>query len=116
MENMMNKQSNQRKKGLCVLLYTEMWELFGRFGISATLVLYLTKMMHFSDAESFAVYSGFIALIFMTPIIGGVLCDRVLGNRHGVILGIVVMLIGNLFLVIPQPNMVYLWPGYRSGR
>ena len=64
-----------------------MWELFGRFGITAILVLYLTKTLHFTDAKAFAVYSAFIALIFVMPMVGGVLCDRILGHRHSIILG-----------------------------
>ncbi len=93
--------------GLFVLFYTEMWEVFGRVGITILLVLYLTKMLHFTDAHAFAVFGGFIALVYITPIVGGVICDRFLGNRHSIILGGVIMTLGNLMLIIPHINTVY---------
>jgi len=98
-------------KGIFVLLYTEFWELFGRFGITAILVLYLTKTLHFTDARAFTIYATFIALIFVTPVIGGFLCDHYLGKKHAMNLGIIMMACGNLILVIRNPVMVYLWPG-----
>jgi POT family proton-dependent oligopeptide transporter len=94
--------------GIYVLFYTEMWELFGRVGITAILALYLTGTLNFSDANAFNVYSGFIALAFVTPIIGGILCDHFLGNRHAIILGGSIMAIGNILLVIPTTQMMYL--------
>lgn len=102
--------------GFFVLFYTEVCELFGRFGITALLVLYLTNSLHFSDSQAFAIFSTFIALLFITPVIGGILCDRVLGNRHAVILGASIMGIGNLLLALNQANKVCLWPDYNCYR
>ncbi len=111
MKQIINKLRNRIDacpKGLFVLFYTEMWELFGRFGITSLLVLYLTKTLQMSDAKAFAIFSAFLALIYVTPIIGGALCDRVLGNRHAIILGALIMVLGNLLLIIPNIMMVYL--------
>ncbi len=94
--------------GLYVLFYTEMWELFGRFGITALLVLYLTHTFKFSDDKSFAIYSGFIALLYVMPIIGGYLSDRLLGLKHSIILGASLMALGNAMLVVAQSEFVYL--------
>lgn len=99
---------NSNPRGLYVLLYTEIWELFGRFGITALLVLYLTKMLHIHDARAFTIYSAFIALIYVTPILGGFLSDRFLGFNHAIILGGTIMAIGDSLMVIPKPIMVYL--------
>lgn len=99
---------NSNPRGLYVLFYTEMWELFGRFGITALLVLYLTHTFHFSDDRSFAIYSGFIALLYVMPIIGGYLSDRILGLRHSVILGASLMALGNAMLIITHSDFVYL--------
>ena len=93
-----------------------MWELFGRFGITAILVLYLTKTFGFADAHAFVIFSAFIALIYVTPLIGGFLCDKFLGNRHAIILGASIMALGNLLMVVPRPFMVCLWPEYSCGR
>ncbi len=87
-------------RGLGVLLYAEICELFGRFGITVLLVLYLTKMFHVPDARAFTVYSLFIALMYVTPIVGGFLSDRFLGFKAGVLLGGSIMAIGNSLLII----------------
>lgn len=94
--------------GLYVLFYTEMWELFGRFGITALLVLYLTHTFKFTDDKSFAIYSGFIALLYVMPIIGGYLSDRLLGLKHSIILGASLMAIGNALLIFPYSQFIYL--------
>jgi len=106
----------QHPKGLFVLFYTEMQELFGRSGIAAILIFYLTKTLRFSDSERFIIYSSFISLTFLTPIIGGLLVDKFLGNFQAIILGGSIMLLGNLLLVFPKPFMVCLWPGYYRHR
>lgn len=111
MKFLINKFKNRIQacpKGLIVLFYTATWELFGRFGITALLVLYLTKTLHMSDAKAFSIFSAFLALIYVTPIVGGVLCDRILGNRHAILLGAVIMASGNALLIIPSQLMVYL--------
>jgi len=115
LQNIQNKFTGL-PKGIYVLFYTEMWELFGRFAITAMLVLYLTKTFHFTDSKAFAIYSGFIALIYVTPIIGGIICDRFLNKKFAVIFGGIIMALGNLLLIIPRQPMVFLWPEYYCSR
>jgi len=79
-------------------------------------VLYLTKSLHFSDAKAFIIFSTFISLLFITPVIGGILCDRLLGNNHAIILGAAIMGVGNLLLSLNQAHKVCLWPGYSCYR
>ena len=95
-------------RGLYVAFYTEMWELFGRFGIISLLIFYLTKTFHLTDARAFVIYSGFLALIYVTPIVCGYLSDRFLGLKHAVILGATLMIVGNALMVIPQQELVFL--------
>ncbi|MCK4608749.1 MAG: MFS transporter [Gammaproteobacteria bacterium] len=95
-------------QGLGIVLYTEICELFGRFAIISLLVLYLTKMFHCSDAKAFTIYSAFIALIYVTPIVGGFLTDKFLGLRHSIILGGILMSAGNTLMAISHFNFVYL--------
>jgi proton-dependent oligopeptide transporter, POT family len=94
--------------GVYVLFYTEMWELFGRFGITALLVLYFTGVFHISDARAFEIYSAFIALVYATPIFGGVLADRYLGSRNAIILGGLLMIVGDALMVIPRESAVFI--------
>lgn len=95
-------------KALYVLFYTQMWELFGRYGITSILILYLTKTFHLSDSQAFSIYSAFIALCFATPILGGYLSDRFLGSRQAILLGAISMLLGNALMVIPIEAIVFL--------
>jgi len=108
MLNYLREKIKANPPGLYVLFYTEMWEMFGRFGIISLLVLYLTNSFHLSDATAFTIYSTFLALIYVTPIVCGFLSDRYLGLKHSVILGGCMMVVGNLLMVIPVPFTVYL--------
>ena len=69
-----------------------------------------------SDAKAFSIFSAFLALIYVTPIVGGILCDRILGNRHSILLGGIIMAFGNALLIIPNQFMVYLWPRHHNPR
>lgn len=99
-----------------ILVYAEICELFGRFGITALLTLYLTTTFHFSDAAAFALYGSFTALSFVTPVVGGIICDRYLGRVNSIVLGSILMAIGNLLLGLNQPKQVLLWPDYSCDR
>lgn len=98
-------QSNP--KGLYTLLYAEVCELFGRFGITALLVLYMTKTLGISDDNAFYAYSAFMALSYVTPLIGGYLSDHFLGYRFASIFGACVMLAGDVMMTVPHIVFVY---------
>ena len=56
-----------------------MWERFGYYGMRALLTLYLAKHFLFSDQTTTGLYGGFTALVYLTPLIGGLIADRYLG-------------------------------------
>jgi len=85
-------------KGLYFLFATEMWERFSFYGISAVLVLYLTTGLGLPDAQAALASGAYMAFTFMTPILGGLVADRVLGLRRSVLLGGTLILLGNLIL------------------
>ena len=87
-------------KGLYYLFLTEMWERFSFYGISAILVLYLTKQLGIADKEANLASGAFVAFTFMTPIVGGYVADQVLGLRRSVALGGLLILAGNLALAL----------------
>jgi POT family proton-dependent oligopeptide transporter len=89
-------------KGLFFLFATEMWERFSFYGISAVLVLYLTIGLGLPDKEAALASGAYIAFTFMTPILGGLIADRVMGLRYSVTLGGVLILIGNLILALRE--------------
>jgi POT family proton-dependent oligopeptide transporter len=112
-------------KGLTFLFTTEMWERFSFYGMRALLVLYMTKYLllsqHAGDVIGLSsvkkalealfghldvqplssqIYGFYTALVYFTPIFGGLLADRVLGQRRTVIIGAVLMAIGHFMMAV----------------
>jgi POT family proton-dependent oligopeptide transporter len=85
-------------RGLFVLFYAEMWERFSYYGMRALLILYLTKFWLFSDGSSNLIYGAYTSLVYITPVLGGYLADRWLGQRKAVLFGGIVLAIGHLFM------------------
>jgi POT family proton-dependent oligopeptide transporter len=83
---------------LARLFTTEMWERFGYYGMRALLTLYLTKHFLFSDRATTGLYGGFTALVYLTPLVGGLLADRYLGSKRSVKFGAVLMALGYFIL------------------
>ena len=83
---------------LARLFTTEMWERFGFYGMRALLTLYLTKHFLFSDTTTNGLYGGFAALVYLTPLIGGLIADRVLGSKRSVKYGAILMSLGYFVL------------------
>ncbi|NNM75615.1 peptide MFS transporter [Sphingomonas sp. ID1715] len=79
---------------LARLFTTEMWERFGYYGMRALLALYLTKHFLFSDQTTAGLYGGFTALVYLTPLVGGLLADRYLGSKKAVKFGAIMMSLG----------------------
>src|ERR1700730_7315130 len=85
-------------KGLTVLFATEMWERFNFYGMRALLTLFLVHALSFKESESSIIYGGFLGLCYLTPMLGGYISDRYLGNRNCILLGGTTMTIGLLFI------------------
>ncbi len=82
-------------RGLYVLFGTEMWERFSYYGMRALLVLYLTKHLKFSRAEALDVYATYTGLVYLTPLLGGYLADKYLGQRKAILIGGSLMALGH---------------------
>ena len=114
-------------KGLTFLFTTEMWERFSYYGMRSLLVLYMTKYLLLSDHAgdvfglagirralesvfgpldvqplSSQIFGLYTALVYLTPIFGGLLADRVLGQRRMVIIGAVLMAIGHFMMAVER--------------
>jgi POT family proton-dependent oligopeptide transporter len=79
---------------LARLFTTEMWERFGYYGMRALLTLYLTKHFLFSDSQATGLYGGYTALVYLTPLVGGLIADQYLGSTRSVKFGAIVMALG----------------------
>jgi POT family proton-dependent oligopeptide transporter len=94
----MTHNSTAHPKGLYVLYSTEMWERFNFYGMRAILSLFLVNALAFKQNEASILYGGFLGLSYLMPMLGGYVSDRYLGNRNCIILGGLVMSVGQLFL------------------
>ncbi len=84
--------------GLFVLFFAEMWERFSYYGMRALLILYLTKHFLFADDKAYIVYGAYTSLVYITPIVGGYLADRWLGQRKAVLYGGILLTIGHFLM------------------
>ncbi|MFN6039035.1 MAG: peptide MFS transporter, partial [Bacteroidota bacterium] len=87
-------------KGLYVLFVTEMWERFSYYGMRAIFVLFLTKALLYDKAFGSDIYGSYTGLVYLTPLIGGYMADRYWGNRKSIIIGGIMMAIGQFFMFL----------------
>ena len=93
-------------KGLYMLFFAEMWERFSFYGMRALLVFYLTKHWLFDDGKAQLIYGSYLSLVYITPVLGGYLADRYLGQRKAVLFGGVLLALGHLFMAVEGPAAV----------
>jgi POT family proton-dependent oligopeptide transporter len=94
-------KSHDHPPGLYVLFGAEAWERFSYYGMRALLVLYITKRLHFTRENALAVYALYTGLVYLTPIAGGYLADKLLGRRKAVLIGGIVMALGQIAMGFP---------------
>jgi POT family proton-dependent oligopeptide transporter len=87
-------------RGLFVLFYAEMWERFSYYGMRALLVLYLTKHWLYDDGKANLIYGAYGALVYITPVLGGVIADRWLGQRKAVLFGGLLLALGHGLMAV----------------
>lgn len=92
-------------KGLPYLFLTEMWERFGYYLMIGIFLLYMIDTdkggLGFAQDKGSDIYGTFIALVYLTPFIGGLLADRLLGYRVAITIGGILMGLGYAALAIP---------------
>ncbi len=85
-------------KGLFLLFMAEMWERFSYYGMRALLMFYLVQHWLFSESEAGVIYGAYTALVYITPVVGGYLADRYLGQRKAVLFGAILLTFGHFFM------------------
>jgi proton-dependent oligopeptide transporter, POT family len=96
----MSNTATSHPKGLWVLFGTEMWERFNFYGMRALLTLFLVNSLMMKEENASLIYGGFLGLCYLTPMLGGFISDRFLGNRNCIMLGGTLMAIGQMLLFI----------------
>lgn len=87
-------------KGLYVLFFTEMAERFSYYGMRAIFVLYMTKALLFNKELGAQIYGSYTGLVYLTPLIGGYMADRFWGNRKSIIIGGILMAVGQFLMFL----------------
>ena len=87
-------------KGLYMLFFAEMWERFSYYGMRALLIFYLTQHWLFNDAKSNLIYGAYTSLVYITPVLGGYLADRYLGQRKAVLFGGILLAAGHSLMAV----------------
>jgi len=85
-------------KGLYMLFFAEMWERFSYYGMRALLILYLVKHWLYSDGSANLIYGAYTSLVYITPVLGGWLADKYLGQRKAVAFGAILLTLGHFFM------------------
>lgn len=108
---------NAHPPGLFLLFFTEMWERFSYYGMRGILTLYLSKTamqggLGFAKDDASIIYGWFTGLVYLTPIIGGYIADRYIGQRRAILIGGVTMMLGQFSLAsTPQLGVWATWLG-----
>lgn len=92
--------SKRHPKGIYLLFATEMWERFSYYGMRALFVLYMTKALLFDKADGARIYGSYTGLVYLTPLIGGYIADRYWGNRRSIIVGGLLMAVGQFLMFL----------------
>ena len=96
-------------KGLYILFFTELWERFSFYGMRAILILYLTAQttganagLGWDNTSALQVYGWYTMLVYVMSVPGGLLADRLIGQKKAVLVGGILIIIGHFILIFPE--------------
>lgn len=103
-------------KGLYFLFFTEMWERFSYYGMRAIFILFMTRILLLNDADASQIYGSYTGLVYLTPLLGGYLCDKFLGNRRSIVIGGLLMALGQFLMFLSASagadgGVTMMWAG-----
>lgn len=108
----------QHPSGLFVLFFTEMWERFSYYGMRALLTLFLVSSLasggwEWTRAEAMELYGWYTALVYLTPLLGGIIADKITGYRKAVLWGGIIMTLGHasMALEVFEANFFFIGLG-----
>lgn len=103
--------------GLFVMFFTEMWERFSFYGMRVLLIQFLTAKVIFGDplsgwgweaTQAGALYGTYVMMLYLTPILGGIIADKYIGSRNAVITGAIIMTLGHASMAFDTPIMFFI--------
>ncbi|GGC18386.1 MFS transporter [Parapedobacter defluvii] len=102
--------------GLFVLFFTEMWERFSYYGMRALLTLFLVSELasggwEWTRESAMELYGWYTGLVYLTPLIGGFIADRLTGYRKAVVLGALIMTLGHASMALEGSGKIFFYLG-----
>ncbi len=102
-----------QRSGLFVLFFTEMWERFSFYGMRVLLIQFLTATVlnggwAWSAEQAGALYGTYAMMLYLTPILGGIIADKYIGSRQAVIIGAIIMTIGHAAMAFDTQIMFFI--------
>ena len=109
-----NNKLGGHPKGLYLLFTVEMWERMSYYGMRALLTLYMTAKtteinpgFGMNSTEALKIYAWYTGLVYATPLLGGYLADRYLGQRRSIYIGGILMMVGHFLMAVPGVYAFY---------
>jgi POT family proton-dependent oligopeptide transporter len=99
-------QLMRHPKGLFILFFAEMWERFSFYGMRGLLIFYLTQHFLMDDTFANGQYATYNALVYLLPLVGGVLADRYIGTRKAIAFGAILLVLGHFTMGLEGPAAV----------
>lgn len=102
--------------GLLVLFFTEMWERFSYYGMRALLTVFLITEIakggwQWTNAEAMQLYAWYTGLVYLTPLIGGMIADKFTGFKKAILLGALIMTLGHASMALETFNNTFFYVG-----
>lgn len=102
--------------GLFVLFFTEMWERFSYYGMRALLTVFLVTSIadggwEWDNAQAMQLYAWYTGLVYFTPLIGGMIADRLTGYRKAITIGAFVMTLGHAAMALEGEHQWFFFAG-----
>lgn len=104
---MFKELKQNHPKGLYLLFFVEMWERFSYYGMRALLVLYMVQQLLYSNEKAGNIYGFYTGFVYLTPILGGYIADKIIGQRRCITIGTSLMCLG-LFMLSSGQEVLFL--------
>ena len=91
-------------KALFVLFFAELWERFSYYGMRALLVLYMIDVgaeLSYEKSQAYAIYGAYGAMVYATPLLGGLIAEKFFGYRNSILWGGILMALGHFTMAFP---------------
>jgi POT family proton-dependent oligopeptide transporter len=101
-------ETDKHPKEIYSLGFTAMWDMFSYYGMKALLIAYIVTQLRLGEQMGYAILGTYAAFIFGLNFFGGLVSDKLLGNRKAIIWGGYLQITGHLILAIPSNHLFFV--------